>query len=189
MGVCSTFGESRPSSLEGQQLQIELDAYMQKFATAKHLGPDYMQWSVMVLPAMEVKSPAVVYSWGVPHPSMGEHEMWIAVFTFHQADLLKMTPIQRKVVAAHEIGHLVPGCMSFVLWTEGMNPIQRVWAEYHYRVLVESCADAVATTLTSVEDTLDTLRYVNTLTENPSPVLMRRIAILEARFNIEGAVE
>lgn len=187
MGIsfCNAFGESRPANVAGQRLQIELDAYVQKFTLATNLGPEYMQWAVMVLPAMEVDSPAIVYSWGVPHPTQGKHQMWIAIFTFHQSDMLLMSPTQRKVVAAHEVGHLMPGCMGFVLETEGMDPLELAMAQYYYRVLVESCADAVATTLTSVQETIDTLEYVRTLDERDSPVLLRRIQILQQRLTQE----
>ncbi len=92
VGFCgSPFGESQPASLQGRALLIEMDAYVDKFTDQVGITDESMQWTVMVLPILELNSPAVTYGWLLPPPERYVEDgpsIWIAMFTFQEDMML-----------------------------------------------------------------------------------------------------
>lgn len=184
MGSAVLFGESRPPSKKGQALQIELAAYVQSFTHRIGLTPEKLQWAVLVLPIMEMNSPAVTYGWALPPPSTGlPIELWMAIFSFHEDWMLQFNPSERRVIAAHEVGHMVESCTKLVMpSTEGMSPMDALWAQFNYQVLNESCADIVSAQLTSPQDVLALLHELLAIS-NHNPVIIQRIRVIEEYKN------
>ncbi len=179
IGSCGLHAESKPPGPQGKRLQIELHAYVEKFTERMKLTPDKLQWSVLVLPIMEMESPAVTYGWALPPPPEPV-QLWMAIFTFDQDWMLAFTPSQRRVIAAHEVGHMVEACTRIQQPdVRGMPPMDAVWAQYNYQVLNESCADIVSAQLTDPEGVLELLRDLLENYSTKNPVIAQRIRIIE----------
>jgi hypothetical protein len=137
-----------------------------------------MQWSTLVLPIMEMDSPAVTYGWSLP--PQGPTRIWIAMFTYHQDMMLMLRPANRRVVAAHEVAHMTGRCMNFPEPDErGKDPIEIAIARYSHQVLVESCADIVSAELTSAQDVLNTLVFLYEKWYSDNIVLAQRIKVMQ----------
>ena len=176
---CFVLGESRPPTKEGQVLQIELHAYVQSFVKRVGLTPDKLQWAVLVLPIMEMPSPAVTYGWALPPPHTGlPVELWMAIFTFEQDWMLAFSPAQRRVITAHEVGHMEETCVAIQEPDmEGMDRYEKMMANFNFQVLNESCADIVSAQLTNPEGVLDLLHeLLNRYSHNP--VIIHRMRII-----------
>ena len=175
--------ESRPDNPVGRTLQIELDAYTDHFIEVVGITPTTMQWSTMVLPVLEMDSPAITYGWHIPPPSKqveGGPQIWLALFTFHQDMMLMMEPMNRRVIAAHEVAHMTGRCMNFPEPDEtGMAPMEIAIARYSHQVLVESCADIVSAELTSAKDVLNTLVFLYDTWYRDNIVLAQRIVVMQ----------
>ena len=184
------FGESQPVSLEGRALKIEMDAYIDTFAEEVGITNELMQWTTMVLPILEFDSPAVTYGWLLPPPSRyvkGGPQIWIAMFTFHEVMMLDMDARQRRVVAGHEVAHMIARCMDYPEPDlTGLGHFEAVQRQFYFEVITESCADIVSAELTSVEDVLYTLRYLRDEVSKGNPVLIKRIQVMERVLNREA---
>lgn len=176
-------GESHPVSLEGRALQIEMDAYINKFTDKVGITDATMQWTVMVLPVLEMDGPAVTYGWLLPPPDRlrpGMPEIWIAMFTFHEDMMLLMDPKMRRVVAGHEVAHMMGKCMNFrEPDTTGLDDMAAIILEFNYAVILESCADIISAELTSAEDVLRTLWFLKHTWAENNPVLAKRIQVMQ----------
>lgn len=183
------YGESDPVSLEGRALKIEMDAYLTKFTDEVGITPSSMQWVTMVLPILEMDSPAVTYGWLLPPPYRYTHDgpqIWIAMFTFHEAMMLDMDSRQRRVVAGHEVAHMIARCMNFPEPDlTGLGEMESILREFNHAVIVESCADIVSAELTSADDVLYTLRYLRDEVSRGNPVLIKRIQVMERIIELE----
>lgn len=182
-GVTGLMAESDPPSQAGRALKIEMDAYLTNFTAEVGIVPESMQWVTMVLPILEMDSPAVTYGWLLPPPYRwvdGGPSIWIAMFTFHEALMLDMDSRQRRVVAGHEVAHMIGRCMNFPEpdLTE-LGDMESLILEFNHAVIVESCADIVSAELTSAEDVLYTLRYLRDEVSRGNPVLIKRIQVME----------
>lgn len=166
------FGESKPTDPKGRALQIEMDAYVGGFLKELEFTYDTINWSVVVLPLLEEGNAAVVYHWHIPEKRPGASIL--ALFTFHEANMLSMSATHRRAIAAHEVGHVTKECDDLV------RPNSRMDNETYYLVTLirESCADLVATELTSRAETLATLRYLKLKLASHNSVLDARIRIL-----------
>jgi hypothetical protein len=193
LGVGTLMAESDPPSREGRALKIEMDAYLTKFTDQVGIVPESMQWVTMVLPILEMDSPAVTYGWLLPPPYRwvdGGPSIWIAMFTFHEAMMLDMDSRQRRVVAGHEVAHMIGRCMNFPEPDlTGLSEIESIVREFNHAVIVESCADIVSAELTSPEDVLYTLRYLRDEVSRGNPVLVKRIQVMERVLELENAHE
>ena len=181
LGCGTLLGESRPPGPAGKRLQIELHAYVSSFTKRMELKPEKLQWAVLVLPLMEMPSPAVTYGWALPPPSTGKPiQLWMAIFTFDQDWMLAFSPDQRRVIAAHEVGHMVETCTRIQQPdTEEMSRGAAMWANYEYQVLNESCADIVSAQLTNPDGVLQLLRDLLHNYSHHNPVIIQRIRIIE----------
>ena len=189
MGFCgSVRGESRPVSREGQALQIELDAYVDKYTDALGITDAQMQWAVVVLPVLELAGPAAIYGWLVPPESRyvpGGPEIWIALFTFHEDLMLQLAPRQRRVVAAHEVAHMLTKCRFDDPDLTGLDSLAATMRLFNHVVVKESCADIVASELTSVTDSLDTLHFLKNNWSPDNPVLIKRLQVMRRMLELE----
>jgi len=180
-GFCgSPFAESYPTDPEGKALQIEMSAYIDKYVLEVGITPDTMRWTTLVMPILEMDSPAITYGWALP--PKGETVIWLAVFTFHHDYMLMLDTKSRRVVAGHEVGHMTGRCMSFPYpILDGLSEMEAMWADFNYAVVTESCADIVSAELTSADDVLDTLEFLrdNMSAGKGNPVLVRRIQVME----------
>ncbi len=177
----SLFGESHPVSLEGRSLQIEMNAYIDKFTDEVGMTDASIQWAVMVLPVLEMDSPAVTYGWLLPPEHRffpGEPEIWIGLFTFHKGMMLMMDPRMRRVVAGHEVAHMMSRCMIDEPDLTGLDDMAAMLLEFNYAVILESCADIVSAELTSAKDVLDTLHFLKATWASDNIVLVRRIQVM-----------
>ncbi len=176
----AAFGESQPPTPEGRALQHEMDAYVQLFTKQVGITATSMQWDVMILPILEMDSPAVTYGWALPPPSVGPTQIWIGLFTFHRDWMLMLEPNQRRAVAGHEVAHMTNECMSFrAPDTTGMHPMETAIAEFNHALLVESCADILSAELTSIDDVLSTLIFFRNEAYKGNPLLIQRIRVIQ----------
>ncbi len=174
--------ESRPVSLEGRALQVEMDAYIDKFTDEVGMTDASIQWVVMVLPVLEMDSPAVTYGWLLPPPDRfvpGEPEIWIALFTFQEDMMLLMEPKMRRVVAGHEVAHMMGRCMIPDPNVEGLDEMTATILLFNHAVILESCADIISADLTSPEDVLATLHFLKATWAADNIVLVRRIQVMQ----------
>ena len=172
-------GESRPPGPAGKRLQIELHAYVDSFTKRLDLTAEKMQWAVLVLPVMEMRSPAVTYGWGLPPPPE-KTEIWMGIFTFDQDWMLQFSPGQRRVIAAHEVGHMVETCIAIKMPdTTYMTDIEAAMKMYNYRVLNESCADIVSARLTNPEGVLELLHDLLNKYSFRNPIIIERIRVIK----------
>ncbi len=182
VGFCGSplHAESQPPTPEGRALQHEMDAYVQMFTKQVGITSTSMQWDVMILPILEMDSPAVTYGWALPPPSVGPTQVWIGLFTFHRDWMLMLEPNQRRAVAGHEVAHMTNECMSFrAPDTTGMHPMEEAIAEFNHLLLVESCADILSAELTSIEDVLSTLIFFRNEAYKGNPLLIQRIRVIQ----------
>ena len=189
VGGVSVFAESHPVSLEGRALQIEMDAYIDKFTDEVGMTDASIQWVVMVLPVLEMDSPAVTYGWLLPPQHRffpGEPEIWIGMFTFHEDMMLMMKPKMRRVVAGHEVAHMMGKCMLDDPDVEGLDELTATMRLFNHAVVVESCADIVSAELTSAEDVLDTLWFIHETWASDNLVLIRRIQVMARIVQLEN---
>lgn len=180
-GMCRNVqGESYPPTHEGRKLHYELSAYVDKYIEEVGITPTTMQWSTLVLPILELESPAVTYGWALPPPQKGPVKIWIALFTFHQDLMLLLEPNQRRTVAAHEVAHMTGRCMSFQEpdYT-GMGELEAALAEFKWMLLVESCADILSAELTNAPDVLSTLKFFRNHMYQGNALLIQRIRVIE----------
>ncbi len=113
--------------------------------------------------------------------------MWIGMFTFHEDMMLMMTPAMRRVVAGHEVAHMIGRCMNFPEPNlEGLDDFAATIAEFNFAVLVESCADIVSAELTSAEDVLKTLNFLKNTWAADNLVLARRIQVIKRVIEVEA---
>ena len=175
--------ESQPVSLEGRALKIEMDAYIDKFTDEVGITDASMQWVVMVLPILEMDSPAVTYGWLLPPPHRyheGDPSIWVAMFTFQEDMMLLMDPKMRRVVAGHEVAHMMGKCMNFrEPDLRGLEELEALILQFNYAVILESCADIISAELTSTEDVLTTLRFLKKTWGPDNIVLAKRIQVIE----------
>lgn len=182
MGIATVYGESQPLTLEGRALKIELNAYIENFTTKVGITDGAVQWTVMVLPVLEMDGPAVIYGWLIPPPhrfTPGDPEIWIALFTFHETMMLTMPPKMRRVVAGHEVAHMTTQCMGFPEPNlDGLDELAATLLLVNHAIIVESCADIVSAKLTSAKDVLATLHFLKETWSLNNPVLLRRIQVM-----------
>ena len=182
IGTELLFGQSQPPTITGRALQIEMNAYIDHFTDEVGITDGSMQWVVMVLPILEMDCPAVTYGWVLPPPDRwvkGGYSIWIAMFTFHEDMMLMMNPRQRRVVAGHEVAHMMGQCMDILEPDlEELDAMEALLLEFNYTVILESCADIVSAGLTSAEDVLDTLLFLQKTWGNGNPVLSKRIDVM-----------
>ena len=180
----STFpawGESQPVSLKGRALKIEMTAHIDKFTAEVGIKADETQWAVMVLPALELAGPAAVYGWVVPpvqNQVPGEPYIWITLFTFHEEKMLELEPMMRRVVAAHEVGHMLNRCYFKQPNLDGLDRFTRMLRIFNSTVVKESCADIVSAELTSATDVLATLHFLKSLRTEGNSIMVRRIQVM-----------
>lgn len=181
-GAVSLMAESRPPSAIGRALQSEMDTYVTTFTAEVGIIDASMQWVVMVLPVLEMAGPAITYGWLLPPKDRwveGGPSIWIAMFTFHEDMMLMMNPRQRRVVAGHEVAHMMGQCMDILEPNiEGLDDFAALMLEFNYAVVLESCADIVSAGLTSSEDVLDTLLFLQKTWGTGNPVLSKRIDVM-----------
>ncbi len=182
--------ESHPVSLKGRALQIEMDAYIDKFTDEVGITDASMQWTVMVLPVLEMDSPAVTYGWLLPPPHRYVEDgpsIWIAMFTFQEDMMLLMDSSQRRVVAGHEVAHMMGRCMNFrEPNVTGMDEMEALIKQFNYAVILESCADIVSAELTSAEDVLDALEFLRDTWAADNLVLRKRIEVMKRVIALEA---
>jgi len=176
---CFVLGESHPTGPAGKRLHIEMSAYVDKYVIEAGITPAGMQWSTLVLPVLEMDSPAVTYGWALP--PKGEIKIWIALFTFHQDMMLMMSPGQRRVVASHEVGHMTARCLQFTVPdVRGLDHHTAREIMNEYLVLTEACADIISAELTSAVEVLDALEFLrDTWYQQHHPILTQRIQVIE----------
>jgi len=183
MGFCeSVHGQTtnRPPTSAEIQLEDELSGYIADFTETYGMTNRRLRYAVMVLPAVEIPSAtAIVYSWPVPHPPH-ETEIWIALFTFHSADLLDLPPMAHRVIAAHEVAHLTSTCLRFRHPGKGATDEEI----NYFRSNVESCADILAAQLTSYPDTLETLKLLKARSDHEG-YLDLRIEVIRQIMEME----
>ncbi len=182
MGFCGIArAESQPVSLEGRALKIEMDAYIDKFTDEVGITDEYSQWAVMVLPVLELAGPAAVYGWLVPPVKRhvpGEPRVWITLFTFHEKLMLELPPMMRRVVAGHEVAHMMDRCHFEEPNFEGLDRFEAAWLMFTSTVVKESCADIVSSELTSPEDVLATLHFLKDQRPDGNAIIIRRIQMM-----------
>ena len=190
IGSCGLHAESHPVSLEGRSLQIEMEAYIDKFTEEVGITDASMQWTVMVLPVLEMDSPAVTYGWLIPPPHRYVHggpHIWIAMFTFHEDMMLMMDSTMRRVVAGHEVAHMIGSCMQLKEPDlTGLTDEQALIRQFNYAVILESCADIVSAELTSATDVLYALEFLRDTWASDNPVLMKRIQVMKRIIEVEA---
>lgn len=179
IGACNLHAESRPVSQAGHTLQIEMDAYVDGYLT--ELGFDYntLQWSALVLPVLEGSRAAIVYHWHLPAKQPGS--TLLAMFTFHEKYIQSLPPIDRRVIAAHEVGHVTKKCDDM----RRPHPSMADETFFLLTTLRESCADMVASRLTTPEETLATLRRLKREIAPDNTVLDIRIAVMVRIMEME----
>lgn len=177
------FGQSHPPTVTGRTLQIEMNAYIDTFIDEVGITDATMQWVVMVLPVLELDGPAVIYGWLLPAPDRyveGDPSIWIALFTFHEEMMLKLRPLHRRVVAGHEVAHMLTRCRAFPEPDlENVDELPALILTLNHTVLVESCADMVSAELTSADDVLETLLYLRDIWGSDNLVLLKRIQVMQ----------
>lgn len=191
-GITGLMAESHPPSREGRALQIEMDAYIEEFTDAVGITDASMQWVVLVLPVLEMDGPAVAYGWLLPPPERfvpGEPEIWIAMFTFLENDMLMLEPWMRRVVAGHEVAHMISRCMIKEPSVEGLDATTALVRLFNHAVIIESCADIVSAELTSAEDVLATLHFLKKEWGQDNIVLIRRIQVIARLIELEKIYE
>ncbi len=184
----TVFAESHPVSLQGRALQIEMDAYIDKFTDVVGITDARMQWTVMVLPVLEMDSPAITYGWLVPPPNRwtpGNPAIWIALFTFHEDMMLMMEPRMRRVVAGHEVAHMMGDCMIPDPDVRGLEEMAATLLLFNHAVILESCADIVSAGLTSAEDVLEALEFLRDTWAEDNIVLTKRIQVMKRVIEME----
>ena len=146
---------SIPADPQYHELQTELAGYVEEFAHSLKMPRSRFQWAVFVLPNLELLGPAVVGHWTISPPSPGSKTMWMGVFTFRDSIMLQISPTFRRVIVAHEIGHLTTSCLNFWVPLGSSRELA-----ISLKTLEESCADIISAQLVSSRTTLEVLEWL-----------------------------
>lgn len=160
---------SRPADPRFHALQHELAEYVEEYAHALRMPRSRLQWAVMVLPALEFTGPAIGYHWPVIRSGS-----WLSIFTFQDEMMLGLPPDQRRVIVAHEIGHITSACWSFGAPHDADDDLV-----FHLKVLEESCADLISAQLNSPLAVLEMLEWLNRLRPGGTVMAERLTAMRE----------
>ena len=118
------------------EYEKEMTTYVVEYMEILNMVAPRVRWIVYVLDELEFNNtPAVVKYWPAG-------QQWIVIFHFNYSDLIALTERGKRVIVAHEIGHLTGRCMLL----QAIN-------------LQEICADVISSELTSTEDVLALLKY------------------------------
>jgi len=149
---------------QAAELENALRPIIADFMEQLNMTVPRVRWTVYVLDELGQNTPALVTYW-----SSGQQ--WVVVFHFRYADVIALTQVGRRVLAAHEVGHLTGRCM--VLTTKELQEI---------------CADVISAELTSAAQVLALLRYYRPQYTN-NELLDERIAVMENLLKIESLRE
>ncbi len=182
-GCGALLGQSIPTVPEERDLQVEMNAYVNEFIGMLGVKYEEVQWATLVQPVLFAPDSAMVIHWTMPNDAV------LAIFTFGIKNMLRLSPDHRRIVAAHEVGHITDVCRRVVEPdTEGMTEFEAYLADFYYRLLNEGCADVVAAEMTSYQEVrglLTTLRSFF-LEGEVNHVLNQRILIMEDVIAAEG---
>lgn len=139
---------------EARQMEEELKPIVQEYLDALNMPSPRLRWTLYVLDELNLQTPALVTYW-----SSGQQ--WVAIFNFKYSAMKGLTEIGKRVIIAHEVGHLTGKCM--VLTTIELQEI---------------CADVISAELTSPAQVLAVLRYYRPRYPM-NDILTERIEVME----------
>lgn len=157
--------EREPMTLaQAQTLERELEVYVHEYMMELEMLTPRVRHMVFVLDQIEPDTVALVKFWQTGY-------QWVVIFTYQYDYINILTPRGKRVITAHEVGHLTGKCVMF-------NTLE----------LKEICADMMSADLTSAEEVLALLRYFYRQWPG-DPTMPGRIKVMENMIRLEGLQE
>jgi hypothetical protein len=141
--------------------EAELSFYVAEYMETLGMVAPRVRWTVYMLDVLEHDTPALVKFWSAGN-------QWIVVFHFKYNYMAALTEMGKRVVVAHEVGHLTGRCMLLSTLS-----------------LQEICADLISAELTTPDAVLALLRFYKKQWPM-NTILDERIAVLQNLLKIES---
>jgi len=157
-----TFTNAIEISIEqAYEEEAELSFYIAEYMETLNMVAPRVRWTVYMLDVLEHDTPALVKFWSAGN-------QWIVVFHFKYNYMAALTEMGKRVVVAHEVGHLTGRCMLLSTLS-----------------LQEICADLISAELTTPDAVLALLRFYKKQWPM-NTILDERIAVLQNLLKIES---